>query len=132
MRNINKNRKHRHTNRQAKCQTTDTPPTHHRQQRNNDNNDNNDNNTRERERTPIFLTGYYENVRLTEEQVEQLKKDFPKQWDTTLERLSSYIQETGKTYKDHFSVLCRWCKEDGLKAKEKVEVKRTLADRELP
>ena len=82
--------------------------------------------------TPIFLTGYYENVRLTEEQVEQLKKDFPKQWDTTLERLSSYIQETGKTYKDHFSVLTRWCKEDILKAKEKVEVKRTLADRELP
>jgi len=113
-------------------QTNNKQTTNKQQHRNNVNNVNNVNNTRERERTPVFLTGYYENVRLTEEQVEQLKKDFPKQWDTTLERLSSYIQETGKTYKDHFSVLCRWCKEDSLKAKEKVEVKRTLADRELP
>jgi len=81
--------------------------------------------------TPFLLFGSYENVKLTESELQTIKREYPDQWKKTLERLSSYLQETGKSFNDYFAVMRRWCKEDSEKVKAAIKP-RTLADRELP
>lgn len=47
--------------------------------------------------------GTFKNVFLTEDEVIELKEILQSLLDNYIERLSSYIQSTGKTYKDHKS-----------------------------
>jgi hypothetical protein len=55
--------------------------------------------------------GEYNNVLLTDEELEKLKADFP-DWEERIERLSSYVASTGKRYKSHYATIRNWAKKD--------------------
>lgn len=56
--------------------------------------------------------GEYENVLLTEEEFEKLKKEFPKDYQERIERLSEYIASVGKSYKNHLATIKSWARKD--------------------
>ena len=56
--------------------------------------------------------GEFENVRLTEEELEKLKEQFPYDWQDRIERLSGYIASKGKRYKSHYATILSWARKD--------------------
>ena len=59
--------------------------------------------------------GPYWNVMLTDAQYETLQEEFPLDYDERIERLSEYIESTGKKYKNHLAVIRTWARKDGVK-----------------
>lgn len=56
--------------------------------------------------------GEYENVLLSDEDLGKLKAEFPNDWQERIERLSSYMASTGKSYKNHLATIRNWAKRD--------------------
>ena len=56
--------------------------------------------------------GEFENVELTEEELEKLKERFPYDWQERIERLSSYMSSKGKRYKSHYATILTWSRKD--------------------
>jgi hypothetical protein len=56
--------------------------------------------------------GEYNNVLLTDEQMDKLKAEFPKDWEQRIERLSGYMASTGKSYKNHLVTMRVWAKKE--------------------
>ena len=56
--------------------------------------------------------GEYKNVMLTDEDFEKLKNEFPVDWEERIERLSSYIASSGKSYKNHLATIRNWARKD--------------------
>jgi cob(I)alamin adenosyltransferase len=50
-------------------------------------------------------------VRLTDDELEKLKTEFP-DWEERIERLDSYIEQSGKTYKSHLATIRNWARRD--------------------
>lgn len=59
--------------------------------------------------------GEYKNVLLTDEEMDKLKAEFPSDFEARIERLSSYIASTGKSYKNHLATIRNWARNDGEK-----------------
>jgi predicted phage replisome organizer len=55
--------------------------------------------------------GEYSNVLLTDEELDKLKAEFP-DWSARIERLSSYMASTGKSYKNHLATIRNWARKD--------------------
>lgn len=55
--------------------------------------------------------GAYQNVLLTDEDLDKLKTEFP-DWEASIERLSEYIASTGKKYKSHLATIRNWARRD--------------------
>ena len=55
--------------------------------------------------------GEYNNVLLTDEEMEKLKTEYS-DVDERIERLSSYVASTGKTYKSHYATIRNWARND--------------------
>lgn len=55
--------------------------------------------------------GEYNNVLLTDEELLNLKAEYP-DWQERIERLSSYVASTGKSYKSHYATIRNWAKKD--------------------
>ena len=55
--------------------------------------------------------GEYNNVLLTDDELEKLKTEYP-DWEERIERLSSYVASTGKTYKSHYATIRNWARKD--------------------
>ena len=55
--------------------------------------------------------GEYKNVLLSDEDLEKLKAEFP-DWEARIERLSSYIAQSGKGYKNHLATIRNWARKD--------------------
>lgn len=68
--------------------------------------------------------GEYQNVLLSDEELEKLKNEFPKDWEQRIEKLSEYIAMSGKKYKDFLAVIRNWAKKD----KKKVGTKRDTGE----
>lgn len=56
--------------------------------------------------------GEYQNVLLNDNDFEKLKAEFPDDWEDRIERLSSYMRSTGKSYKDHLCTIRNWARKD--------------------
>lgn len=56
--------------------------------------------------------GEYKNVLLSDSDLEKLKEEFPSDWKERIERLSSYIASTGKSYKNHLATIRNWARKD--------------------
>ena len=65
------------------------------------------------------LYGRYENVSLTDKELETLKSDFPADYLSMIEHLSEYMAYTGKTYKNHLATMECWKRADRKKEQEK-------------
>lgn len=57
--------------------------------------------------------GEYKNVLLSDEDYEKLQNEFPMDYEQRIERLSSYIASTGKSYKNHLATIRNWARKDG-------------------
>lgn len=63
-------------------------------------------------RTHTRKYGQYNNVRLTPEELAQLKERFPREWSERIDRLSEYIASKGDKYKSHYATLLSWARRD--------------------
>ena len=55
--------------------------------------------------------GEYNNVLLTDEELEKLQAEYS-DWKDRIERLSSYVASTGKSYKSHYATIRNWARND--------------------
>lgn len=65
----------------------------------------------EREDTLAPL-GRFKNVFLIQNELDELKRKFPNDYETKIERLSRYLKSTGKHYDNHFATLLDWLEKD--------------------
>ena len=63
-----------------------------------------------------YIYGEYQNVKLTDEELEKLKAEFP-DWEERIERLSEYIAQKGDKYKNHLATIRAWARKDKDKPK---------------
>jgi hypothetical protein len=56
--------------------------------------------------------GEYNNVLLSDDDLEKLKAEFT-DWEERIERLSEYIESKGAKYKNHFVTIKAWARKDG-------------------
>lgn len=61
--------------------------------------------------------GEFENVLLSEEELEKLKTRFPYDWQDRIERLSAYVKSTGKRYSSHYATILNWARKETPKEK---------------
>lgn len=68
---------------------------------------------------PTILYGEFQNVKLSNEDLEKLKvKISNKNLNIMIEKLSRYIENTGKNYKSHYITILNWYEEDKEKLKK--------------
>lgn len=61
--------------------------------------------------------GEYKNVLLADDELEKLKAEYADYLDR-IERLSSYLASTGKTYKSHYATIRNWARADAEKGRD--------------
>ena len=74
--------------------------------------------------------GEYNNVLLTDAELEKLKAEYP-DYEERIERLSSYVASTGKSYKSHYATIRNWARKDADKpvyAKQPTQPKNSTDD----
>lgn len=68
--------------------------------------------------------GEYQNVLLSDEEMEKLNREFPNDYQQRIERLSEYIASTGKSYKNHLATIRSWARKDKPKEEEQKSSER--------
>lgn len=56
--------------------------------------------------------GQYNNVLLSDKDMEKLKDEFPFDWQERIEKVSEYCASHGKTYKDYLATIRNWARRD--------------------
>ena len=56
--------------------------------------------------------GMYSNVLLTDDDYEKIQKEFPHDYSERIDRLSEYLESTGKKYKNHLATIRAWARKD--------------------
>lgn len=59
--------------------------------------------------------GAFQNVLLSDSELERLREAFPDDWEQRVERLSSYMASKGKRYKNHLATIMTWARMDSEK-----------------
>ena len=59
--------------------------------------------------------GRYENVFLSQAELDGLKADLPDKWNYYIDRLSCHIASSGKRYRSHAATIYKWAQEDAAK-----------------
>ena len=72
----------------------------------------------EKEENGAHFYGRYNNVILTDKELQMLKDDFPADYQSMIEHLSEYMASYGKTYKNHLATMELWKKADMKKEQE--------------
>ena len=72
-----------------------------------------------KEKNGAHFYGRYNNVILTDKELQMLKDDFPSDYQSMIEHLSEYMASYGKTYKNHLATMELWKKADMKKEQEK-------------
>ena len=65
--------------------------------------------------TPAQLHGTYNNVILTEKEINDLATEFPTKYEEYINRLSTYMAKHGKEYASHYVTIKSWLIEDKAK-----------------
>lgn len=66
-------------------------------------------------------------IKLTSEEYEKLKMEFPNDYETRIEKLWLYIGSTGKKYKSHYLTILSWSKKE---VKPAPNYQKSIKDRE--
>lgn len=103
------------TNGTTKGTTTPQPLPNHSPQTTMITMNNNDNKEREKPSPPRHKHGVYKNVLLTDSDLEKLKTEFPSDWSDRIDRLSEYMETSGRSYKNHLATIRAWAKRDSRK-----------------
>ncbi len=75
-----------------------------------------------KEETPKSKYGSFENVLLTNDELNKLKQRFP-DWHAKIENLSLYIESTGKKYQSHYATILNWANSENKKKGTKPNVR---------
>lgn len=73
--------------------------------------------TSDRKPEPKRTYGRYGNVKLTDTDLSKLKDEFPDDWQERIDRLSTYMDSTGKSYKNHLATIRNWARRDSERQK---------------
>lgn len=76
--------------------------------------------------------GCYGNVKLTDTDLSKLKAEFPADWQERIDRLSTYMDSSGKSYKNHLATIRTWARRDaerGMTPKAQVQAQSTAPAR---
>ena len=65
--------------------------------------------------------GEYNNVLLTDDELSKLKTEYS-DYEERIERLSSYVASTGKSYKSHYATIRNWARKDQEQGKGRKEM----------
>ncbi len=68
--------------------------------------------------------GRFENVFLTENEIDELKAKFPNDYKAKIERLSRYQISKGKSYDNHFATLLDWLEADRKEERNEEQITR--------
>lgn len=93
-------------------QITNNQPTDNQQITNNQPHLKNVKNVKNVKKYIMPAMGEFENVNLTEEELEKLKEQFPHDWQERIERLSRYMASKGKRYKSHYATILTWARKE--------------------
>ena len=74
--------------------------------------------------------GEYQNVLLTDEDMQKLQSEFPTDWQERIERLSEYMASKGASYKNHLATIRAWARKE-VKAKPQQKQDDYYADKVL-
>lgn len=66
---------------------------------------------KKRNKEYIYM-GDYKNVKLTSEQLEKLKTEFPNDYQEWINRVDTYCQSKGKKYNDYLATIRNWARKD--------------------
>ena len=69
----------------------------------------------------------YDLEKLSDDEIEKLKTEFPLDWQDRIERVSEYVASTGKHYSNFLAVIRAWAKKDRPKIVAKNDVQSGLA-----
>ena len=68
-------------------------------------------------RTPApAVYGKFNNIFLSDAEVDSLKAELPGKWEYYIDRLSLHIASSGKQYHNHAATIYKWAQEDAEKA----------------
>lgn len=76
--------------------------------------------------------GCYGNVKLSDTDLSKLKAEFPADWQERIDRLSTYMDGSGKSYKNHLVTIRNWARRDaerGMTPKAQVQAQSTAPAR---
>lgn len=65
--------------------------------------------------------GIYNNVYLTDGEMDELIKAYPGEYQGMIENLSTYMRSKGKVYDDHYATLMKWKREDAEKKRQQAD-----------
>lgn len=71
--------------------------------------------------------GQYQNVLLSDDELEKLKTEFPGDWEERIERVSEYCASKGVTYKNYLATIRTWARKDRPRVVAKNDVQSGLA-----
>lgn len=60
---------------------------------------------------PTEKYGKFKNVSLSDGEIEKLSKEYP-QYKAYIDKLSCYMEATGRKYKSHYAMIVKWIEED--------------------
>ena len=60
--------------------------------------------------------GHFDNVLLSDKEHSKLQTEFPDDYDARIDRLSTYIESSGKQYRNHYAAIRSWAKNDQKKS----------------
>lgn len=73
---------------------------------------------KEKKKKPVkHKYGEYNNVLLTDEELEAIKAEFPTDWEERINVLSAYVASSGKKYKNILATLRNWAKNEDKRKK---------------
>ena len=75
--------------------------------------------------------GEYQNVLLTDEDMQKLQAEFPTDWQERIERLSEYMASKGTSYKNHLATIRAWARKEVKEAKPQQKQDDYYADKVL-
>ena len=76
--------------------------------------------------------GCYGNVKLSDTDLSKLKAEFPADWQERIDRLSTYMDSSGKSYKNYLATIRNWARRDaerGMTPKAQVQAQSTAPAR---
>ena len=65
-----------------------------------------------KEKAPKHKYGQYQNVLLSDDELEKLKTEFPVDWEERIERVSEYCASKGATYKNYLATIRNWARKE--------------------
>ena len=80
-------------------------------------------------RSALSAYGSFNNVLLSDDELEQLKQRYPNSYKDKIERLSVYMESSGNVYKNHFAKIVEWLNKD--KDEQKAIEKKSMKSYDL-